>query len=292
MGSWFSKKKTRSRTARPSCSQPTARSYSSTGQPLVQASPVSPSSWSSSSCWPSATRKIGAPTGEPDVPSCTTFCTQYTEGPRPIPRPHQAEEGTQPSPPHSQGHTPGSQCRWQPWRPWSATQDHLQAPQQPSSPPARCSKCSSAQGHHCHTVPTMPLAEPASQASTAPSPGETNSGQSMAPPQPETGALPPNRQPSPCPVPGNRRKNHNNPRGTTSRRSPTSPAPSHSRERPRSFPSAGPNPWQTSIPAHSPPMPSPASTRPGPPSSKPSEPAKTKKKDSNIFRKVFYMTSF
>ena len=137
-GRGSAKKKQKSRTARQSCSPLIAPSSSSTGPHSAPAYPASPSSWFSSSCWPSATRKTSSPTEEPDVPSCTTFSTPCTEEPRPIPRPLQPGGATHNSRLPSQEHTPAYQCQWQPWRPWSPTPDN-KAHQQPSFPPARCS---------------------------------------------------------------------------------------------------------------------------------------------------------
>ena len=111
------------------------------------------------------------------------------------------------------------------------------------------------------------------------------------PPPPGKGDPHPNRRSSPCPLPGNRRMNPS-PSRPTSRPSPTCPARSPSGETPRSFPSAGPSPWPTSIQAPSPPTPFPAFTRPAPPYSKPCEPRTARKRDSNVFRKIFYMHSF
>ena len=292
------KKRQKSRTARQSCSPPTAHSSSSTGPPLAPAYQASQSSWSSSSCWPSATKRTSALTEEPDVPSCTTFYTPCTEEARQVQLQPLPGGDTHNSPLPSRAPTPGYQCQWQPWRPWSPTPDN-KAHQQPSFPPARCSNGPP------HTAPTPLPAGQASPASTAASTGESASGPTTDPWQPDNNPRP-RRPPSPCPprqdsaLPGNRRTPLTGQAPARSRPSHMSPTPSQSPEhrsrgssrstpeKSPSTPSAKPNPWLTSSLAPSPLTPSPGSTG----RAQSTRPSKKIKKDSNVFKKIFYMNSF
>ena len=279
------------RPGRPS-PKPGMQPSSSTGQFLARGSPPWPSSWYSSSSWSFATAKISGATGGQGERNCTTSCTLYTVQ-------HRNEWGTRSTPPPWSITYRHHQQRSQ----WLPTQLPLQPPQCPGQSPTQQQPASKQMHQACRGSIPASESKPAFKYQETQQWPQEHRLQHHYPEAPSSPTRPQGSRASPTPgrdhrppSPDHGREGQQQP----PRRSPTSPRKKEGSQYTPSSPVTSHQitpspPWR----------PSKSAATPSPPTASQSCEAKQKilkkedycsnnkvKKDSNKFRKIFYMNSF